>query len=316
MATVEYQDLGYGITAIESGYHRPGLACCYLVESDGSYALIDTGTARTVPMIMALFQQRSIVREQLRYIIPTHVHLDHAGGAGQLMAEHPDAELVVHPYGARHMIDPSKLQGGATAVYGEEEFKRSFDRLLPIPEQRVIEMEEGMELDLNGRTLKLIDTPGHARHHFTVWDEHSKGHFTGDVFGNGYPELTSSSGRYLFPVTSPVQLDPPAWHQSIDKLLAYDPERVFLTHYGMLENPGERSEQLHRDLDAYVEMANNVDPENRYESLLEQITAYHHDKLKQHGCDLPESEVDRLIGLDLELCAQGVEIWLQRQERA
>ncbi|HEA26753.1 MAG TPA: MBL fold metallo-hydrolase [Ectothiorhodospiraceae bacterium] len=314
MATLEYQNLGYGITAIESWYQRPGLACCYLIESEGEVALVDTGTARTVPLIMELLEQNSIAREQVRYIIPTHVHLDHAGGSGQLMAQLPEAELVVHPYGARHMIDPSKLQAGATAVYGEKAFKQSFDTLLPIPEARVIEMEEGMELDLNGRKLQLIDTPGHARHHLTVWDELSKGLFTGDVFGNGYPELTSDRGRYLFPVTSPVQLDPPVWHQSIEKLLSCEPERVFLTHYGMIEDPKARAGQLHRDLDAYVEIANAVDSENRYVTLLEQLTAYHRKKLREHGCNITDREIEQLIGPDLVLCAQGLDVWLQRQE--
>ena len=314
MATLVYQDLGYGITSIESWYQRPGLACCYLLQSEGEIALIDTGTARTAPLIMELLEQYSIGREQVRYIIPTHVHLDHAGGAGQLMAQLPEAKLVVHPFGARHLIDPAKLQAGASAVYGEEAFKRSFDTLLPIDEARVIEMEEGMELDLNARTLHLIDTPGHARHHLSVWDERSRGLFTGDVFGNGYPEFNSDKGRYLFPVTSPVQLDPPVWHQSIEKLLTYDPERVFLTHYGMIEDPKARAEQLHRDLDAYVEIAATADPENCYEDLLEQITAYHRQKLQEHGCNFSDKEIEQLIGPDLVLCAQGLEVWLQRQQ--
>ncbi|MCW8825247.1 MAG: MBL fold metallo-hydrolase [Gammaproteobacteria bacterium] len=310
-----YQELGFDISCIESGYQRQGLACCYMIESDGEVALIDTGTAHTVPFILELLDSKSIDREQVKYIIPTHVHLDHAGGSGQLMAQLPNANLVVHPFGSRHMIDPTKLQAGATAVYGEEAFKRSFDSLLPIDESRVIEMEEGMTLALNGRTLHLIDTPGHARHHLSVWDERSKGLFTGDVYGNGYPELTSSAGRYLFPVTSPVQLDPPVWHQSIDKLLSYKPERIFLTHYGMLENPTERAEQLHRDLDAYVQIAMSVSSENRYEQILEQITNYHRQKISEHGCSISDAELERLVGADFVLCAQGLEVWLQRQKQ-
>ncbi len=309
-----FDDLGYGITAIESGYLRRGLACCYLLESDGEAALIDTGTAHTAPFILALLEQRSIAREQVRYIIPSHVHLDHAGGSGQLMRQFPNADLVIHPFGARHMIDPTKLQAGATAVYGEEAFKDSFGTLLPIPESRVIEMEEGMELDLNGRKLLLFETPGHARHHLTVWDEQSCGLFSGDVFGNGYPELTSDKGRYLFPVTSPVQLDPPMWHQSIDKLIEYNSERVFLTHYGLLESPQSHADQLHRDLDAYVEISSSVAPENRYENILGQITTYHRKNIAAHGCNLSEGALNRLIGPDLALCAQGLEVWLQRQE--
>ncbi|MCW8930764.1 MAG: MBL fold metallo-hydrolase [Gammaproteobacteria bacterium] len=316
MLELKYKELPYGITCIESWYQSEGIACCYLLESDGQCVLIDTGTARTTPLIMALLEKRSIAKEQVKYIIPTHVHLDHAGGAGQLMAELPEAQLVIHPFGARHMIDPSKLQAGATAVYGEEAFNQQFDTLLPIDATRVIEMEDGMELDLNDRILHLIDTPGHARHHLTVWDEKSKGLFTGDVYGGGYAEVHSSNGRYLMPVTSPVQLDPPVWHETIDKLLTFNPERVFLTHYGMLENPEKYAQQLHKDLDAYVEMAQGLNAENRYENLLEQITDYHMKNIQAHGCDLPRQEFERLIAPDLVLCAQGLDIWMQRQEKS
>ena len=314
MLKLKYKELVDGITCIESWYQSEGIACCYLLESHGQFALIDTGTARTVPLIMQLLEKHSIAKEQVRYIIPTHVHLDHAGGSGQLMALLPNAELVIHPYGSRHMIDPSKLQAGASQVYGAEAFKAHFDTLLPIAASRVIEMFDGMQLELNGRILHLIETPGHARHHLTVWDEVSKGLFTGDVFGNGYPQLHSDKGRYLMPVTSPVQLDPPVWHQSIDKLLSFNPQRVFLTHYGMLENPQPRAEQLHRDLDAYVEIANNIGAENRYERLLEQITHYHQTNIQKHGCHLSADDFVRLIAPDLILCAQGLDIWLQRQE--
>ncbi|MFK5986129.1 MAG: MBL fold metallo-hydrolase [Pseudomonadota bacterium] len=314
MYELKYEELVHGITCIEGWYQSEGIACCYMVESDGEFALIDTGTARTAPSIIELLAKRGIAKEQVKYIIPTHVHLDHAGGAGQLMAQLPEAQLVVHPYGARHMIDPSKLQAGASAVYGEQPFKELFDTLLPIAEERVTEMTDGMQLDLNGRILHLIETPGHARHHLVVWDEVSQGLFTGDVFGNGYPALHSSKGRYLMPVTSPVQFDPRLWHESIEKQLSFNPERVFLTHYSMLENPRPCAEQLHRDLDAYIEIAHALKPENRYDNLLEQITDYHMENIKAHGCTLPRKEIDRLIASDIELCAQGLEVWLQRQE--
>lgn len=309
------QKTEYGITSIEGWYERKGMACSYLIESDGEVALIDTGTALVSENILELIDT-DYSRDKVRFIIPTHVHLDHAGGAGQLMQALPEATLYVHPYGARHMIDPAKLQAGASAVYGEENFKKSFDQLLPIPQDRVVEMHDGMELDLNGRKLVLLDTPGHARHHLCVWDKQSKGIFTGDVFGNAYPELTTENGRYLTPVTSPVQLDPPAWHESIDKLLSLSPERMFLTHYGMLQEPHQYAEKLHRDLETYVEMILSLPAENRYEKIHEMIKTYHRDQVKAHGCNVSDDELDFLIGSDNELCAQGLEIWMQRQDKA
>lgn len=310
-----FQKTDHGITIIEGWHERKGMACSYLIESDGEVALIDTGTALVSDNILELIDTY-YSRENVRYVIPTHVHLDHAGGAGQLMQALPGATLYVHPYGSRHMIDPSKLQAGASAVYGEDNFKKSFGQLIAIPQERVVETEDGMPLDLNGRKLVLLDTPGHARHHLCVWDELSKGIFTGDVFGNAYPELTTEKGRYLTPVTSPVQLDPPAWHSSIDKLLELSPERMYLTHYGVLEQPSMYRETLHKDLDAYVELITTLPVENRYEAVHERIKTYHREKVKEHGCNISNDELDYLIGSDNELCAQGLDFWMQRQEKA
>lgn len=302
----------YDITIIEGWHERKGMACSYLLESDGDIALVDTGTALVADHILELID-RNYSRHQVRYIIPTHVHLDHAGGAGQLMQALPAATLYVHPYGARHMIDPAKLQAGASAVYGEENFKNTFGELLPIAQEHVVEMHDGMQLDLNGRKLTLLDTPGHARHHLCVWDEMSKGVFTGDVFGNAYPQLSTAKGHYLTPVTSPVQLDPPAWHDSIEKLLALSPQRMFLTHYGELPEPQKYSEKLHKDLDVFVEMITSLPAKNRFEEIHNMISAYHREQVKVHGCDLTDEELDSLIGSDNVLCAQGLEIWMQRQ---
>lgn len=308
-----YLDADYGIKVIEGWYERKGMACSYLVESEGEVALIDTGTANVSENILQLIDQE-YGRDMVKYVIPTHVHLDHAGGAGQLMQALPNATLYIHPYGSRHMIDPSKLQAGATAVYGEERFNNSFGQLLPIPQERVIEMEDGMELDLNGRKLVLLDTPGHARHHLCVWDEKSKGLFTGDVYGCAYPELSIDGVYYMTPVTSPVQFDPEAWHATIDRLLELKPERVFVTHYGRIDNPAQYADKLHKDLDKYVEMITSLPAENRYETVYQMVNEYHYEQVRAHGCDLSNEQIDYLIGSDNELCAQGLNIWMQRQE--
>jgi glyoxylase-like metal-dependent hydrolase (beta-lactamase superfamily II) len=312
---LKYTDTEFGITIIEGWLEREGMACSYLVEQDGQAALVDTGTAWVAPLILELLDEKGIDRESVKYVIPTHVHLDHAGGAGQLMAALPNATLVIHPFGARHMIDPSKLQAGATAVYGEDRFRESYDTLLPIPEQRVVEMTDGMVLDLNGRKLEIYDTPGHAKHHLAVWDPVAQGFFTGDVFGNAYPELSVGERRYITPVTSPVQLEPEKWHASIRKLLSHNPRRMFLTHYGQLENPAQYEQQLHEDLDAYVEMVSSMPAEGRYEKLHGMIRDYHRKRVHQHGSDATDELIDYIIGSDNELCAQGLDIWQLRQEK-
>ena len=189
-----WYDCGFNVTCIDTGLFRDGLAACYLIEHDGEAALVDTGTRNSLPRIMQTLADHNISPEQVRWIMPTHVHLDHAGGAGALMDEMPEATLVVHERGARHMITPEKLQAGSLAVYGEEAYDAAFGQLVPVPEQRVCIAADGDSFDLGSRRLQTLNTAGHARHHYVVWDEHSSGLFTGDTFGVSYPELNTGRG--------------------------------------------------------------------------------------------------------------------------
>ena len=137
-----YADLGQHITRIDTALMRDGLAACYLLQGGDEYVIIETGTHNTVPIILALLEQREIEREQVKFVIPTHLHLDHAGGVGGLMQALPVATLLIHPRGARHMIDPSKLKAGAIAVYGEDAFAKTYGDVIPVQADRVREMNE------------------------------------------------------------------------------------------------------------------------------------------------------------------------------
>ncbi|MEW7980400.1 MAG: MBL fold metallo-hydrolase [Candidatus Sedimenticola endophacoides] len=309
---LSYRDLGHGITCIEAHFQRPNLACCYLLEGDGEAALIDTGTHNTVPSVMELLEHKGLAPHQVKYVIPTHVHLDHAGGAGELMERLPEARLLIHPFGARHMPDPAKLIAGATAVYGEAQFERDYGTLIPIDPARVTEAGDGLEVEIGGRTLVCLDTPGHARHHICLWDPRSRGMFTGDTFGIAYPELTTERGPFMLLPTTPVQFDPEAWHQTIDRLMEPQPERMYLTHYCSVENPTPLAAWLHRQIDDYVAMVARADPTTPYAGIYSALLDYHREALRDHGCSLDRKGFDDLLAMDIGLCAQGLEVWLQR----
>ncbi len=313
MTPSRYQDLGYGIHLIDTHYQRPGLAACYLVQQGDQAALIDTGTAHSVAAILELLERLGLTPGQVRYVMPTHVHLDHAGASGILMEHFPNAELIAHPLGARHLIDPTKLTAGATAVYGEERFRADFGELRPIPAERVTEAPDGMVVELSGRPLRVLDTPGHARHHYCVYDELSRGLFTGDTFGISYPEFATAAGPFLFPTTTPVQFDPMAWQRTIEHLLAIAPERLFLTHFGMVEGAGAMAAQLRAGLDDFVRIAESADTGALGEGLRGGLRSWYRERLTEHGCALGQEEIDRLLALDIELNAQGLEVWLQRR---
>jgi glyoxylase-like metal-dependent hydrolase (beta-lactamase superfamily II) len=247
------------------------------------------------------------------WLILTHVHLDHAGGAGELIAQLPNAKLVVHPRGARHMIDPSVLWAGASAVYGESVMEQTYGRLRPIPAGRVIEAPDGHVVDLAGRPLLCIDTPGHAKHHLTVYDERANVCFTGDVLGLSYRDFDGANGPFILPTTSPVQFDPEALHASIERLVALKPAAMYLTHYGRVEPVVRLAADLHAQIDAMVALARAAHGKpDRHAVLVESLTDLYAARAEAHGWGQGRDALRQLLGMDIELNAQGLEVWLDR----
>ncbi|PID46781.1 MAG: MBL fold metallo-hydrolase [Proteobacteria bacterium] len=310
-----FTDLGDGIIHIDAEYMSPGVASVYLIIEGNECAIIETATCHTAPIILSVLNEYGLDEQAVRYIIPTHVHLDHAGGAGTLMELCPKASFVVHPLGARHMIDPTKLIAGATAVYGEETFKRLYGELKPIDKARVIEAPDNTELTLAGRTLRFYDTPGHARHHFCIHDLRSNTIFSGDTFGISYPALSTPSGPLLFATTTPVQFDPDALHASINRLLSLKPHAFNLTHFGRITPTDDVVAQLRHSIDRYLEIAEKHRQlaENRAETIHQEITAYLLGEYRRLGGTEPDDKVKKLVALDSQLNAQGVDFWLSKQ---
>ena len=305
----------HGIHAIDTGFHRANFDAAYLMIEDGHAAFIDTGTNHSVPRLLEALQGAGLTRDAVDYVIPTHVHLDHAGGAGALMKELPRATLVVHPLGASHLIDPQRLVMSATGVYGPEEMARSYGTVVPVAAERVQRSFDGMVLNLGGsRPLTFLDTPGHARHHHCIWDERSRGFFTGDTFGLSYREFDDADAAWLMPTTTPVQFEPRALRASVERLLAHEPESLYLTHYGRVGDVARLGALFLEQLDAMVALALSLPATHeRHAALMRGFEAIHLRSLRDHGCTLDDARVHELLALDLELNAQGVEIWLKRR---
>jgi glyoxylase-like metal-dependent hydrolase (beta-lactamase superfamily II) len=313
-----YRILDDGIVCIDTEQHRPRMAACYLIGSDGHYAFVESGTSLSVPGLLDTLDELGIARDAVDYVMPTHVHLDHAGGAGALLRELPRARLVIHPRGARHMVDPSQLIAGATAVYGPGAMRATYGEIVPVPEARVVVADvapdRDFELMLGGRRLQFIDAPGHARHHCAIWDEASRGWFTGDVFGLSYREFDDAEGNYLIPTTSPVQFDPEAWNATLDRLLEKSPAHVYLTHYGRVDTVQALARGLREGLAAYQRIARAHAPApDRHARLYADLMDYHLEQLRRRGNPLPEARARELLDIDVEVNAQGLEVWLDRQ---
>ncbi len=317
MTEVQYHDLPFGITVIDTGFVRPRFAASYLILEGTQAAFVEVGTSHNVPLLLAALQQKQIPKEHIKYVIVTHIHLDHAGGSGMLMKHLPNAQLVVHPRGARHLISPDRLISGSTAVYGEERMKTLFGEIVPIPAERVIKAEHECRLNLNGRELLLLDTPGHARHHVCVVDTHSQGIFTGDTFGLSYHEFDTENGSIIFPSTAPVHFDPEKMHASIDHLMTYQPKRIYLTHFGCVKDVPRLAAQLHEKIDQIAVLAQNVHThgEERRQELTEGMEDTLLTQLRTHGCKLEQEQISALLAPDIALNVQGLEVWIDKRQK-
>lgn len=304
----------HGITAVDSALIRPGFDAVHVIAGGGRAAIVDTGTGHSVSHILDALGELAIDPADVDYVFVTHVHLDHAGGAGALLPSLPNAKVVLHPRGARHLIEPSKLVAGSVAVYGEEAFRRMYGDIVPIPEDRVHIAGDGERFRLGSRDLEAIHTEGHARHHYCLVDHAAQAIFTGDTFGVSYRELDTANGPFIFPTTTPVHFDPPAAHASIDRLQAYRPHAVFLTHYSRVAEVDRLAHDLHVCLDGFVALATaHADAPQRTARLEGEMTDFLHQRLDAHGFDGDGDRRRELLGPDIGLNVQGLEVWLARR---
>jgi glyoxylase-like metal-dependent hydrolase (beta-lactamase superfamily II) len=309
------KNLDFGITCIDTEHIRKNMVAAYLIEDSGGAAFVDTGTHLSVPKLLGTLDQKNIAYSDVKYIILTHIHLDHAGGAGQLLKSLPNATVCVHERGARHLVNPAKLREGVIGVYGELFFKQFLGDLIPIPEDRIAIARDGDEIRLGTRSLKIIDTPGHARHHVCIWDEKSKGIFSGDTLGVSYREFDSINGEFIFPPTTPIQFDPEAWNETIDRLLTLKPERAYLTHYCMIPFDENIAGKLKKEINNFTAIALKfVASKNRHKEITISLLEHLLKAAKKHGVNLNKQEQSKLFKGDLGICARGLGVWLDQKE--
>jgi glyoxylase-like metal-dependent hydrolase (beta-lactamase superfamily II) len=300
----------HNIITIDTAFQRPQFDASHLIVENGRGAFVDVGTNYSVPLLLAALAKAELAPEQVDWVLLTHVHLDHAGGAGLLLEYLPNARLVVHPRGARHMIDPAALIAGASSVYGDDVVKATYGKLVPVPKERVVEATDGLVVDLAGRPLLILDTPGHARHHVCIWDEKSSSFFTGDTFGLSYREFDTDKGAFILVSSTPVQFDPDALRGSIARLMSYCPQAMYLTHYSRVEGVERLAEELGTQIAAMIAIARAASGQDQHEQITRALGRLYMERARLHGCEMGEDEVMRLLAMDIELNAQGLEVWL------
>ncbi len=310
--------LHHGIYCLDAQYVQPGVAAIYLLVHQGKICIIETGTSLNVPIVLQAIHSLGISSDDVTYVIPTHVHLDHAGGAGALMQACSNARLIVHPRGAAHLIDPEKLITATKLVYGDTRFAQLYGEIIPVPTERVSVAEDGFKLDIGNRVLEFIDTPGHALHHYCVIDEMSSGVFSGDTFGIAYPSLTTDEGPFIFATTTPTQFDPISLLKSIDRIINRQPESIYLTHFGEIIPTPEITQQLKQSVVNQAQIAQNMkgQSKNREPRLQDAISTLLIDSIKQQGGNDSVEYYQTQFKSDARLNAQGLNAWLTRLEKA
>ncbi len=204
----------------------PNLIACGVLESDAGLLLVDPGPATTRAALERALADRGATLADVHAILLTHIHLDHAGVTGSLVAAHPAIQVFVHEAGAPHLVQPDRLLQSARRLYGAM-MDRLWGAFLAVPARNVHPLSGGETLSFGERTLAVAYTPGHARHHVSYLDRASGTAFAGDTAG-----MRIHGTDYVLPVAPPPDIDLPAWRASLDTLRAWNPDRLFLTHFG------------------------------------------------------------------------------------
>ena len=284
-----------------------------LVDRPNGVSIIETGPSLSVPYIKSALSKKKIALDEVKYIIVTHIHLDHAGGAGLLLKDCPNAKVVVHPKGSRHLQNPARLIQGARAVYGDA-FDSLFEPVLPIPQDRLIEMDNETVLQLSAeRTLTFYHTPGHANHHFSIFDSRTDTLFAGDTLGVRYPQLERRGIYFYLPSTSPNQFNPSLMLESAVIAELLNPSRIAFGHFNVSNKTEEVYKQLRKWLPFFIKTGKSVlNMKEDWQLLKELLLAEVQKELSSYDI-CKDDPIYEVIQLDLTISAMGVMDYLKKQ---
>lgn len=274
----------------------PQAIAAYLLDDGNEAAIVEVGPTSTAETLLQEVQARGVPLQRIRHLIVTHIHLDHAGALGWLLQRLPNATAYVHPVGAPHMVDPSRLIASASRLYGEM-MERLWGEVVPVPQERLQIVRDGDRLTVAGRTLLAIDTPGHARHHHAYLDEATGILFAGDIAGVRMPGTT-----YVRPPTPPPELDVEAWQQSLAKLRTLPIRQLALTHFGLYEDVVRHLDELEARLLDWAQFTRTLIEQGVSDAeLIQRLRDYGNEEMRTQNVN--PSSYD--LGAGYELIALG-----------
>jgi glyoxylase-like metal-dependent hydrolase (beta-lactamase superfamily II) len=291
------------VITIDCHYLKPRFAAAFLLIEKGRALFIENNTSHALPHLLESLDSHHISRENVDYLIVTHAHLDHAGGTSALLKQCPNAKVLAHPKAAKTLANPNRLIQSARKVYGHELFTKLYGDIDPIPQSKIHAVQDGEILNWGTRALTFFYTLGHASHHVCIYDSKSEGVFTGDAFGLCYPDL-QAQGLFIFPSTSPIDYDPIEAKKSVEKICSFKLKRLFLTHFGEVDQVAGAKEELLKNMDIHEAQLHWARENLR---LGDALNSKIENQLKKiyirHA---------QFLQLDLELNAQGIALAAQR----
>lgn len=238
-------ELGPGTTLVDVFHQgRAHIIGTGVLEYDGGLALVDPGPTACLPALKEGLGERGHELSEVTAVLLTHIHLDHATATGAIVREAPGAVVYVHPRGAPHMVDPTRLLASAGRIYGDA-MDTLWGAFLPVPGEAVREVDEGDRITLGDRSLEVAYVPGHAKHHVAYFEPAEGAAWVGDVGGIRLP------GGVVVPVTPPPDIDVEVWRASMERVAAWSPERLIPTHFGPVEDPAGHFEALDGSLEQW-----------------------------------------------------------------
>jgi glyoxylase-like metal-dependent hydrolase (beta-lactamase superfamily II) len=311
-AVTETYRAATGITGVDTRMAgRTRLTSAYLLEGPEP-ALVETGPTTSVEAVTEGLRSLGLGPDQLAHIVVTHIHLDHAGGVGRLSGHFRRATIWVHDRGAPHLADPRKLVASAGRVYGEERLRSLFGPVDPVPTDRLRSLSDGDKVELVGRTLEVMYTPGHASHHIALVDSLSGAVFTGDALGIHLPDA-----RVLRPATPPPDIDLEAGIESIERIRSRAESLLLFSHFGPVTEVDELCSiavsRLRRWAEIVRDALDQTDDLDRITKILEQQTASEFDQARKAGVDIDMERYETLSSMRMN--AEGlVRYWKKRGE--
>jgi glyoxylase-like metal-dependent hydrolase (beta-lactamase superfamily II) len=273
---------------------RPEIIATGILHGPAGVALVDPGPATTLDNLTTALTRKGIRFEDVRQLLLTHIHLDHAGAAGAIVERFPHVDVVVHGRGAPHLVDPSRLLASAGRLYGED-MDRLWGEVKPVPQARLTIVEGGETLVVAGREVRVAYTPGHASHHVSYFDTAAGVAFVGDTAG-----IRRGSGSYVMPPTPPPDIDLESWRESESKILAWDPDTLFLTHFGPFHGARQHLQAMFENLADWSRIVRrlladaSISDEDRQARFMEEAYA----DLRRRVGDAEASDYTRAGGLN------------------